>query len=266
MAVRLRCAVALLALASGAGVHHASAAPNPHPAPDYRGGLVRRLAAGRLLVATPALRGPFFQRSVVLLLEYSTANGALGVVVNRPTDVALEQVLPGEPALTAQPHRAWLGGPVGRERVTVLFREKGAPPLPEGGSLPVVDGIRVGVLPGVLRALAEGGQGSDQWRAYVGYAGWAPGQLEEEVARGSWSIEEGAARWILAGDAEAVWPALSERAQGLQTRLDRGRQESARGPQRCATTYAIQAGSSGACLRRVKIPLPSLLFASVPSQ
>jgi putative transcriptional regulator len=266
MEMLLRCAVALLVLAWGAGAHDASSAPNPHPAPDYRGGRVQRLAAGRLLVATPNLRGPFFQRSVVLLLEYSAETGALGVVVNRPTDVALAQVLPREPALTDRPHRAWLGGPVGRDRVTVLFRANGAPTLPEGGSHPVVDGIRVGVLPGVLRVLAEAGQGSDQWRAYVGYAGWMPGQLEREVVGGSWTIEEGEARWILAGDAEAVWSELMERAQGLQARIEAGPRERSRAPQRCATTYAIQAGSSGACSRRLKIPLPSSLFVSVPSQ
>lgn len=266
MAIRLRCAVALLVLAWGAGAHGAWAVPNPRAVPEYRGGLIRRLAAGRLLVATPALRGPFFQRSVILLLEYSVESGALGVVVNRPTDVALAQVLPGEPALADGSHRAWLGGPVGRDRVTVLFRANGAPPLPAGGSLPVVDGIHVGVLPGVLRALVEAGRGSDQWRAYVGYAGWAPGQLEGELVGGSWTIEDGAARWILAGDAEAVWPALMERAQGLQARSEAGPRERSRAPQRCATTYAIQAGSSGACLRRVKIPLPSSLLVSVPSQ
>ncbi len=256
MAFRPRLALALLLLAGAVGTDDAWAAPNPRPAPDYRGGLVRRLAAGRLLVATQALRGPFFQRTVVLLLEYSTESGALGVVVNRPTDVGLAQVLPGEPALVGGPHRAWLGGPVGRDRVTVLFRATGAPPAPEGESMPVVDGIRVGASPAVLRGLVEAGGGSDQWRAYVGYAGWAPGQLEGEVVGGSWRIEEGAARWIFAEDADAVWPALLERSEGLR----------ARPAQRCATMYAIQAGSSGACLRRVKTPLPSSLFVSVPSQ
>jgi putative transcriptional regulator len=216
---------------------------------------VQRLAAGRLLVATPALRGPFFRESVVLLLEYSRQDGALGVVVNRRSEVALAEVLPGEPALEGSPQRAWIGGPVGRDRITVLFRKDGAPPLPEG-ALAVVDGVWVGGSPALLRALAETHTGAERWRAYVGYAGWAPGQLEGEVAGGSWGIEKGAARWIFAADPAGVWPALNERSQGLQTRL----------PQRCATTYAIQAGSSGACSRRVKTPLPSSLLASVPSQ
>lgn len=266
MAIRLHRVVALWLLACGAGVHAASAAPNPRPVPEYRGGMVGRLAAGRLLVATPALRGPFFQRSVILLLEYSAESGALGVVVNRATDVSLAQVLPGEPALAGGAHRAWIGGPVGRDRITVLFRASGAPPLPAGGSSYVVDGIHVGFEPGVLRALAEGGGGSERWRAYVGYAGWAPGQLEGELVGGSWTVEDGAARWILAEDAEKVWPELMERGRGLRARFDRGAQERALGPQRCATMYAIQAGSSGACSRRVKIPLPSSLFVSVPSQ
>ena len=230
-------------------------APSPRPLPDYRDGSIRQLASGRLLVATAEVQGPFFPRSVVLLLEYGRGEGALGVVVNRPSDVPLARVLP-EPDLEGAPHRVWVGGPVDAARMTVLFRAAAAPALPEGESHPLVDGVHVGSTTGVLRALVQAGRGPQDWRAYVGYAGWAPGQLEEEVARGSWGIEEGASRWIFADNPEVVWPALHERAQGLRTRA----------PQRCATTYAIQAGSSGACARRVKTPFPSSVFASVPSQ
>lgn len=239
-------AVALLA---GLLAGHAVPAALPDLAPRAR---VRQLAPGRILVAGCKVRGPIFSRSVVLLLEYS-AEGALGLVINRPSDVPLAHLLPDEKGLVGRSDLAWVGGPVGRGTLWVLLR--GAPP--SGESKPVVDGVHATTSLETLRAVLEAGTPASGLRAYVGYAGWAPRQLDDEVTRGDWYIDRGEAEWIFERDADEVWPALIGRNAGLRARAPR---------QRVPTTYAIQAGSSGAWLRRVKTPLPSSVLGSVPSQ
>lgn len=239
-------AVALLgALLAG----HAVPAAVPDFAPRTR---ARHLAPGRILVAGPRVHGPIFRQSVVLLLEYS-AEGALGLVINRPSDIPLTRLLPDEKALVGRSDVAWVGGPVGRDALWVLLRA--APP--SGESKGVVDGIHSTTSLATLRAALEAGTPPSGIRAYVGYAGWAPRQLDDEVTRGDWYIDRGAAEWIFERDAAEVWPTLIERNAGLRARAPR---------QRVPTTYAIQAGSSGAWLRRVKMPFPSSFLGSVPSQ
>ena len=238
-----------VALLGGLLAGHAVSAALPQLAPRTR---VRQLAPGRILVAGPKVRGPLFSRSAVLLLEYS-AEGALGLVINRPSHVPLAQLLPDEKALVGRSDTAWVGGPVGRGTLWVLLR--GAPP--SGESKPVVDGMHATNSLETLRAVLKAGTPASELRVYVGYAGWAPRQLDDEVARGDWYIDRGDAEWIFERDADEVWPALIERNMGLRTRAP---------GQRVPTTYAIQAGSSGAWLRRVKTPLPSSVLGSVPSQ
>jgi putative transcriptional regulator len=228
---------------------HAVPAAVPDFAPRTR---THHLAPGRILVASPKMHGPFFSQSVVLLLEYS-AEGALGLVINRPTDVPLTRLLPDEKALVRRPDTAWVGGPVGRETLWILLRT--APP--SGESKVVVDGVHSTTSLATLRAALEAGTPASGIRAYVGYAGWSPRQLDDEVTRGDWYIDRGAAEWIFERDAAEVWPALIERNAGVRARAPR---------QRVPATYAIQAGSSGAWLRRVKMPLPSSVLGSVPSQ
>jgi putative transcriptional regulator len=238
-----------VALLGGLLAGYAVPAALPEFVPRAR---VAQLAPGRFLVASCKVRGPIFSRSVVLLLEYS-AEGALGLVINRPSDVPLLHLLPDQKALVGRGDTAWVGGPVGRSSLWILLRA--APP--SGESSPVVDGVHATTSKETLRAVLEAGTPESGLRAYLGYAGWAPRQLDDEVTRGDWYIDRGAAEWIFERDAEEVWPALIERNAGLRVRAPR---------QRVPTTYAIQAGSSGAWLRRVKTPLPSSVLGSVPSQ
>jgi putative transcriptional regulator len=133
---------------------------------------------GKLLVATPDLRDPNFSRTVVLMLEHGT-EGALGVVLNRPIELRVAEVLPDWADLTAAPACLFVGGPVAPTSVIGLGRGEG--PLFET----LFDGLGTLDLdldPDAYAPVITG------LRVFVGYAGWSPGQLELELAAGGWLV------------------------------------------------------------------------------
>lgn len=136
------------------------------------------------LLASPQLRDPNFERTVVLLVQHD-ANGALGLVVNRESPVRLGDVVEALDALApARANQALLwGGPVERNVGFVLFLG----PSPEGWQVG-----EVGVSASSTR-LAELAAGAGRFHLCLGYAGWGPGQLDREVEDGSWvSVDAGA--------------------------------------------------------------------------
>ncbi|MDP9442475.1 MAG: YqgE/AlgH family protein [Actinomycetota bacterium] len=141
-------------------------------------------APGRLLVATPALEDPNFHRTVVLMLAFG-AEGALGVVLNRPNEVPVAAVLPGWEELAAEPASMFVGGPVGRSSVICLGQLRGSAPeggpgcQPVAGQLATVD---LNLSPGEVAPAVE------TVRLFSGYSGWAGGQLEAELEVGSWFV------------------------------------------------------------------------------
>ncbi|MDT9591536.1 YqgE/AlgH family protein [Nocardioides zeae] len=142
--------------------------------------------AGMLLVATRGLEDPNFAESVVLLLD-SDEDGALGVVVNRPSPVHVADVLEGWRDVVGEPDVLFRGGPVSPDGALALGRpqDPGAPPV---GYREIVPGLGVLDLDTPVE-LVEGGLGD--LRIFVGYAGWGPGQLEDEIAEGSWHVVAG---------------------------------------------------------------------------
>jgi putative transcriptional regulator len=142
--------------------------------------------AGMLLVATPALVDPNFASTVVLLLD-STSDGALGVVLNRPSPVAVGDVLKGWEQLVAAPEVMFRGGPVDVEGALAvgLLRPSAAQPL---GFRPVHE--RLGVVDlDMPRELLDASL--IDVRIFAGYAGWGADQLAGEVAEGSWYVVPG---------------------------------------------------------------------------
>jgi putative transcriptional regulator len=139
------------------------------------------LLRGRLLVATPPLVDPNFDRSVVLMLEHGD-DGALGIVLNRPSDTALIEVLPEWQEHATAPGVVFSGGPVAPEAVIALAR--GGSDDTEGwvSVLGEVGTIDVGRDPDVLAPHI------DALRVFVGYAGWSPGQLEAEIEQDAWFV------------------------------------------------------------------------------
>jgi putative transcriptional regulator len=145
-------------------------------------GRMTELGAGVLLVATPALLDPNFADTVVLLLD-ADADGALGVVLNRPSPIPVSEVLTPWGDVVSDPEVLFVGGPVGTDgalAVALLAGDEG--PV---GFRGVVG--RLGLLD--LDTPLELVAGTvDELRIFAGYAGWGAGQLEGEVAEGSWYV------------------------------------------------------------------------------
>lgn len=169
------------------------------------------LDKGVFLVASERLSDPNFRQSVVLVLEYDST-GALGLIINRPSNVALASALPDIEGLGARTDVLYIGGPVGRTQILLLVR---AAFRPEGAD-PVVDDVYVSGSLDTLRALlAEGGA---EFHAHAGYAGWGPGQLDGEVMRGDWYVTPADAATIFEHPSDDVWPVLIKQNAGLWVR------------------------------------------------
>src|SRR5262249_53926121 len=161
---------AVLVLLGAAGVRRA-AQREPESEPP---------ASGRFLVAADQVRASFFQHSVVLLLSYA-ADGSIGLVVNRRTDVPLHDFVKGA-ALGAGD--VYLGGPVDPGTVLVLLRSQATPER----SIRIADDLFDTVDPATLLNRAGSPDAARLVRVYTGYAGWGPGQLDAEIARGDWIV------------------------------------------------------------------------------
>ena len=163
---------------------------------------------GRLLVASPTMQDPNFDRTVVLVLEHN-AEGALGVVLNRPTETALGGALPAWGPLAADPPVVFVGGPVAPDAAIGLAR---AVPAGDGdGWAPLFDGygtVDLGREPDAVEARVDG------VRVFAGYAGWGPGQLEGELAAGGWVVVDAAADDPLCVDPGRLWEAVLRRQGG----------------------------------------------------
>lgn len=170
-----------------------------------------RLAPGDLLAANPQLEDPNFARALVLVCEHTDA-GAFGLVLNRPTGVALDQLLADHPTLGDCEVDVFLGGPVGH---THLHFVHCVPGRITGGTA-----LRPGLWFGgeideLGRYLAERGTRGgpvDEVRAFLGYAGWDEGQLDAELESGSWIPVRGRDEWIFCEAGDDAWRAAVESA------------------------------------------------------
>jgi putative transcriptional regulator len=137
---------------------------------------------GRLIVATPAMLDPNFSRTVVLLLDHDE-DGALGLVLNRATEVPVEEVLPGWGGVVDPPAVLFGGGPVEPGAVIGLGRARSDSGPREWE--PIVGRLRA-VDPTMDPALVP--TEVDAVRIFAGYAGWSPGQLEAELEQDAWFV------------------------------------------------------------------------------
>jgi putative transcriptional regulator len=139
-------------------------------------------ARGQLLIAGPALLDPNFWRTVVLMIEH-TEDGALGLVLNRPSETSVGEAVPQLEELVDLDDQLFIGGPVQPSAVIVLAEFEDA----TDAALLAFDDI--GVL-GTASSVEELGAGLRGGRAFVGHAGWGPGQLDEELERDDWILEQ----------------------------------------------------------------------------
>lgn len=158
------------------------------------------IRAGKLLVATELVGGPAFAKSVVLILRYNES-GALGLVINRPTDIAPEEALPDERDVAAYRGKLYFGGPVELHTLRVLIRTQSPP----ANAIAVFDNVYAANL---TAELLEAASDSSTFRFYLGYAGWAPGQLEREMAEGSWQVVPATGEIVFSDDPTGLWERL----------------------------------------------------------
>jgi putative transcriptional regulator len=176
--------------------------------------------AGSLLVALPSLTDPTFAGTVVYVLDHSDT-GTLGVVLGRPSQVEIRDVLPGWCDLAVDPAVFHVGGPC--ETDTALCLATAPVDSRSGAHFSEDDGVR----PGGLRQVAGNvhlvdldGDASalvgqiDGLRVFAGYAGWSPGQLAGEIAEGAWACVPGRADDVLSS---AAGPDLWRQVMGRQT-------------------------------------------------
>jgi putative transcriptional regulator len=164
--------------------------------------------AGRLLVASPILGDPNFARSVVLVLDHDD-DGALGVVINRPTPLAVGDVLPRWGELTSGPPVVFQGGPVSLDSALALAAVPGEEePL---GWQRVVGALGLVDLEAPPELLAPE---MAALRVFAGYAGWGGGQLEEEIGQGAWYVVEAEPADVFSDRPQVLWRAVLRRQRG----------------------------------------------------
>ena len=193
--------------------------PGAAGAADAPGKPGYRPQRGMFLLASPGLPDPRFARTVILLLEYGE-DGALGLVVNRPTELSLHDALATPPPGSAD-HRLHAGGPVDPRRLFALHRSRDA----VGDAQRVFGDVYASTSFETLRRMLEREEHAVDVRAYLGYAGWAPGQLDAELARGDWIVAPADAESVFDAPPDEVWEDLMRRNAGRWVR---------RGPARSA--------------------------------
>lgn len=170
---------------------------------------------GEFLIAGKPLRDPNFYRSAVLIVEHNE-QGAMGLIVNRPSSVTVARALSEHFQLPQTGDLVYIGGPV---EPAALFILHNAPHLDENES-PVVSDLYVGSSPevfeNVVKAAAED-EADVRFRIYCGCAGWGPGQLEGELDRGDWLHVPASPEQVFSENPYELWDRLIE-----QTRQSRG--------------------------------------------
>jgi putative transcriptional regulator len=162
---------------------------------------------GQLLVAGPTLLDPNFHRTVVLIVEHEEGGGAMGLVLNRRSPIPAEQAIPELSDALEPEDRLWMGGPVQTTSVVVLADFEGS----ELDSMEVQGELGL-VLPDAdLEAV---GGGVRRARAFLGYAGWAPRQLEAELERDDWIVADFAASDAFTEDPDRLWGEVLGRKGG----------------------------------------------------
>lgn len=165
----------------------------------------------RLLVATPGLTDPNFERSVVYLIEHDD-EGAVGVVLNRPSHTDVETVFAGElevetlTGLVSSPPVFFIGGPVSTDSIVAL----GSPS--QGGAPGLVD---LATINGSAAAPPT------SIRLFAGYAGWASGQLEAEIASGAWVVVDAAPDDVFHAAPDNLWREVLRRQGGVLAQMAR---------------------------------------------
>lgn len=168
---------------------------------------------GFFVIAKPSIQDPNFARTVVLVTP-APDGATLGVILNRPTKQSLADLLPGNERLARFTEPLYFGGPVEAVGLFALFR--GTADL--GQSFWVIGDVRLALHPATVEQLLL--KPPEALRLFAGYAGWAPGQLDGELARGDWWTLNADVETIFRNDTATLWDELSRRARSVTALRD----------------------------------------------
>ncbi|GIH74817.1 YqgE/AlgH family protein [Planobispora longispora] len=177
--------------------------------------MAEAIYVGGLLVATPKLDDPNFRRCVVLILEHDEAGGTLGVVLNRPSEISVTDVLPTWEGLVTSPSVLFQGGPVQTDSALALAAvPSGQEPLgwrrlhTGNASVSRLGTVDLDAPPEILAGEIA------QMRIFAGYAGWTSGQLEAEIGEGAWYVVDSEPGDTFHDTPETLWRAVLRRQRG----------------------------------------------------
>jgi putative transcriptional regulator len=156
--------------------------------------------SGQLLVATEEVRGPFFRETVVLLLRYDET-GALGLVINRPMRATPQEILPDLAGIEQYEGSLYWGGPVQLGSLRVLMRTNDPPP----DAFHIFGEVYLAALE---KDLPGGISDAAGLRFFIGYAGWAAGQLDMELRGKSWRVLPATDELVFTEDTAGIWRRL----------------------------------------------------------
>ena len=165
------------------------------------------LAKGKFLVASRQLKDPNFKETVVLLIDYGQ-DGAMGLVINRPSKIKLATIFPDIKELKERKDTIYVGGPVAVNQMLLLV---GTPWVPEE-SQEVTQDVYVSSSWKVLERLMKSAAENERFRIFAGYAGWAPKQLDFEKSRGDWHVIKADAETVFDKKPAEIWQELILRA------------------------------------------------------
>jgi putative transcriptional regulator len=170
---------------------------------------------GMFLVAKRALDGSHFGQSVVYLVEHGEG-GTLGLIVNRSSDVNLSEVVPDFEDKQATAHALHYGGPVGLPVILMLVRSESA----TEGMTHVVDDVYISSDRQILDEMLAARKPDSELRFYIGYSGWAAGQLDFELVRGDWHVVAADTDSIFSDETDSLWHRLIERLEPTGIQVD----------------------------------------------
>jgi putative transcriptional regulator len=162
-----------------------------------------------LLIAQIQSDDPFFADSIVLVMN-NLGPAPVGIIINRPTEIAVSQLFPDIKRLVQLHDKVYFGGPVGIGTVWYLFRAA----TPPEHAIRAFDGICLSANRELLLRLLRRDKPMDGLRIFIGHAGWGSGQLEAEIARGDWTLKHAEADAVFNGKSEHPWPAPPARDSG----------------------------------------------------
>lgn len=157
-----------------------------------------------LLIARSELPDSDFADSVVLVMN-NLGPAPVGVILNRPTPMPISQLFPDTKRFSQLREKVYFGGPVELDTVWFLVRM----PTPPEHAIEALDGVYLSASRELLLKLLARDKPMDGLRIFMGHSGWAPGQLEAEIARGDWKLERADSKSMF-GKPEHVWPAPNE--------------------------------------------------------